>query len=109
MSANDPDPQDVSTELEMPFVVCQSQGGPYDDESFTAGYTAGLLDADLRSAGWARVERGFPIPTQLVPQADLIGMRHGYTIETTPWEDAPDEWTFVAFFTTVDEPNEPAT
>jgi hypothetical protein len=92
-----PDPQDVNTELVMPFVVCQSEGGPYDDVSFVAGYTAGLLDADLRSAAWARVERGFPIPTPLVPQADLIAMRHGYALEATPWDDAPEEWTFVTF------------
>lgn len=33
--------------LVMPFVVCTSEGGPYEDESFVAGWDLGTLDARL--------------------------------------------------------------
>lgn len=82
----------------MPFVVCKSEGGPYDDDSFTAGYECGLLD-HLLSHG--------PISYQCyirvgnVPQADLIAMRHGFTMSSEPWEDCPEEWSLAKFHKTV--------
>lgn len=104
MPDDNPDPQDAEYGLVMPFVVCASNGGPYDDDSFVAGYQAGQLDSELGAAGWARVERGFPIPSALVPQVDLIAMKHGYAVEATPWGDDPAAWTFVAFVATAGEP-----
>lgn len=85
--------------LVMPFTVCASNGGPYDDASFVAGVWFGKLDAELR---WC-VETGtdpkldFPVPTPLVPQLDLLAMNHGLTMTSEPWDEAPDEHTFVTF------------
>lgn len=77
--------------LVMPFVVCQSKGGPYDDESYVAGYEAGHLDAILRYNALLRAQ-GFnpqpppgaaPFHVENRPQLDLIAMRHGFVAEFT--------------------------
>jgi hypothetical protein len=81
-------------QMVMPFVVCQSQGGPYEDRSFVAGVQAGSLDHSLSTG---------PSPTavylhpDLVPQADLLAMRHGYSLTTEPWVERPDEWVLCTF------------
>ena len=83
--------------LVMPFVVTVSQGGPYDDNAFVAGWEAGWLDAMLlacRPLG-ATVERY--VDSSLVPQLDLVAMRHRYTMTVEPWEEHPDDWSFVTF------------
>lgn len=76
----------------MPFVVCASQGGPHDDGPFVAGYECGWLDATL-AAGPDTVSRYMRADS--LPQVDLIAMRHGYTVTSTPWDEHPDEWTWV--------------
>jgi hypothetical protein len=82
-------PQD--TELVMPFVVCASQGGPYDDDAFVAGFQAGSLYKTL--AAIAAVEATgvieVPVRTALLPQLDLIAMKFGFTTEAVPAE-SPD-------------------
>ena len=86
--------------LLMPFVVCESQGGPYADEPFVAGYRIGHLDAQLqyeRPPFW----EGYVAPSD-VPQIDLLAMRHGYN---TVIEPDGDEWTHMRL--TASEP--PAT
>jgi hypothetical protein len=83
--------------LIMPFVVCKDQGGPYDGDAFVAGYVAGILDTLLpivRPHG-VTVER-YVVP-ELVPQLDLLAMRHGFKLTAEPWDEHPDEWTFVTF------------
>lgn len=77
--------------LLMPFVVCKSKGGPYDDESFVAGFQASHLDTKLMSAPDSLF---WTVYTALVPQVDLIAMRHGYTAVYEPTEYS--EWTQVA-------------
>lgn len=78
--------------LLMPFVVCTSGGGPYEDGPFVAGYRLGLLDGFL--------EHGRPDVHELmvqsadVPQVDLIAMRHGYTMTSAP-AGYEDEWVCV--------------
>lgn len=65
--------------LIMPFVVCRSKDGPYEDDSFVAGYQAGRADSAL--AAIAAVEGdGLTLTTypDLVPQLELIAMRHGF-------------------------------
>ena len=62
--------------LVMPFVVCASQGGPYDDRAFVAGWECGALDqvlAVLRPYG-ATINRW--VKPELLPQLDLIAMKH---------------------------------
>lgn len=82
-------------ELVMPFVVCRSQGGVYDDEAFVAGYEAGQIDAALRAAAPMGVEMRRYVHSALLPQLDLIAMEHGYQITSYPWDEHPDEWTLV--------------
>lgn len=83
-------------DLIMPFLPVTSKGGPYDDEAFVAGYTCGRLDAALASGAPAFAD-WFPILSSLIPQIDLIAMRHGYVMEVRDraWGDDSVEWAFV--------------
>lgn len=90
--------------LVMPFVVCQSKGGPYDDDAFAAGFHAGRIDCWLRVlpileriGGKFDTSEPEMVRSPLVPQLDLIAMRHGYVVEAEPWAEHPDEWTAVRF------------
>jgi hypothetical protein len=67
-------------ELVMPFVVCQSKGGPYDDSAFAAGWQAGAIDQALQvAASGPAVTLRYPmVHAALVPQLELIGMKHGW-------------------------------
>lgn len=78
--------------LIMPFVVCASQGGPYDDTAFVAGYECGLVDAELAAKPGVVTKT---VRAASMPQVDLIAMRHGFTVDAEPWEDGPDEWVSV--------------
>lgn len=86
---------DCESELVLPFVAVASAGGPFDDESFCAGYECGLLDAQLAEHP-PILER--TIRTANTAQADLIAMRHGYTLHLA--EDV-DEWTHASFVESV--------
>lgn len=79
--------------LVMPFVVCQSQGGPYDDVPFVAGYECAMVDGLLLQEV-EMLER--TVRTANVPQLDLIAMQRGYVMATEASED-PEEWTFATF------------
>lgn len=79
--------------LVMPFVVCQSKGGPYDDDAFVAGYQAGSLSVTLSQP----IDPGgmtVTVRTDLVPQVDLIAMHHQCVTASEPCTDA-DGWSFV--------------
>ena len=83
-------------ELVMPFVVCASNGGPYDDDSFVAGYELGRLDRDLAvhaALEYASLAR--TLRSASLDQADLIAMRHGYRMRRGGEHDG--EWTDVDF------------
>jgi hypothetical protein len=78
---NDPldQPEFDGYALVLPFVACQSHGGPYDDESFVAGFRAGQVDRAL--AVIAAVEGdGLAVQaeSELVKQLDLIAMHRGF-------------------------------
>lgn len=88
------EPEPVAYGLVMPFVVCESKGGPYDDEAFVCGWEAASIDA-LLAAGPDEVER--TVHAGLLPQLDLIAMEHGYMLASQPWDEAPDEWAFARF------------
>ena len=68
--------------LVMPFVVCKSQGGPYEDDSFVAGYHLGVLDHRLESlkGSYGSIEQY--VLEEYLPQIDLLAMRHGFTMHT---------------------------
>lgn len=81
--------------LVMPFVTTASNGGPHDDESYTAGWEMGALDAYL-----FRVKPDSHVATihaANVQQADLIAMRHGYGMNTINSEADVDGWETVIF------------
>jgi hypothetical protein len=83
--------------LVMPFVVCRSQGGPWDDEAFVAGYEMGRIDQDPGLVG----STGCYIHADSVPQADLIAMRHGLTCETADTDES-GVWTLVRFHAAIE-------
>jgi hypothetical protein len=102
-----PDPQDCPEDdgwhLAVPFVVCQSQGGPYDDEAFVAGFQAGQISQALAAAKTAGADRLIrTVRMDLVKQLDLIAMDAGFTLRFTEVEETEDhpampEWTFATF------------
>jgi hypothetical protein len=84
-------------ELEMPFVSVASNGGPYDDDAYAAGWAMGALDARLGTHPHVRpLRHEETVRTVDVPQADLIAMRHGYRMAAEQSQDAP-EWAFCEF------------
>lgn len=91
------DDDETGWNLVMPFVVCQSQGGPYDDESFVAGWTLATVDVRLGQCAVDRRPMSVLMPAPSVPQVELIAMKHGYLTAVEPHEDAPEEWSTVTF------------
>ena len=98
-------PEDDAMELVFPFVVCQSNGGPYDDDAFTAGYQCGRADSALAAAAAVGASRAtFTVGTGLVAQVELIAMHHGFTyIRVEECEETP-EWSLVTVSTAAEEP-----
>lgn len=93
-------------ELAMPFVAVESNGGPYPDAAFGAGFMMGRVDACLEvSASVGRTQ--YPpadghilVVRNLLPQLDLIAMRHGFVTEhcvSIGGEDDADDWVAVRF------------
>lgn len=82
----------------MPFIACKSQGGPFDDVAFVAGYQAGMVDQALMSAAAATAtEVVFCVNTELRGQLELIGMKNGFPVmRAEVWDEAPD-WTYYTF------------
>jgi hypothetical protein len=94
------EPENEGYELVVPFVVCTSVGGPFDDDAFVAGFQAGQVDQALKMAATANVtEVRFTVNSALVKQLELIGMNHGFHhIVAEEPKDAPS-WSFVTFRT----------
>lgn len=89
------DPGEVEYGLVMPFIVCASKGGPYNDDAYVAGWEAGGLDmalelSPLRPGTIMRLPQAFHAGNR--SQIDLIAMKHGVTAE---FEDAADEWVYL--------------
>jgi hypothetical protein len=64
-----------------PFVLVQSNGGPFDDAAFVAGVTCGALFQELETCA---ALHALPHPRYLkpaiLPQVDLIAMKHGFVL-----------------------------
>lgn len=97
---HDDDPSEFDGyELVMPFVVCQSNGGPYDDAAFVAGGNLAAIDALLAvnrvgfggGIGATRFEGH--VNTDCLPQLDLICMKHQMVATTQKRID--EHWTAV--------------
>ena len=80
--------------LVMPFVVVESRGGPYADSAFVAGYECGWLDALLHSIkpSGSSIQRW--VYPALLPQLDLIAMKHGMRVDVLE-HDESGEWTSI--------------
>ncbi|MER7167002.1 hypothetical protein ABT336_13170 [Micromonospora sp. NPDC000207] len=93
-------PERDGMELVFPFVACTSNGGPYDDDAFTAGYQAGRIDMALAAASAVGATSArYTVLTTLVGQLELIGMHHGFPIVTAVECDETPEWSVVTFDT----------
>ncbi len=98
MTANQPDDQPTPEVwgLVIPFVACKSHGGPYDDDSFVAGYQAGEVGRTLALHAVSNGTRAtFTVRTDLLRQVELAAMSHGFPImEHT---DHDGGWSTVTF------------
>lgn len=83
-----------SYDLVMPFVLCMSEGGPYEDDAFAAGWVCGEFDRELRPGSvWGpTLER--TVRTAVLPQLDLIAMRYGYQMTSEHYGPNP-EWSYI--------------
>lgn len=76
------DRDEITYRLVMPFTEVRSEGGPYDDLSFVAGFQMGQIDGKLTSMGQNSIAAAtFLVFSQLKHQVDLIAMKHNYTSE----------------------------
>jgi hypothetical protein len=98
---SDDDEQVGGWDLVLPFVACTDHGGPYDPDSFAAGWAAGQLDLALAAAAELGGSFDRYVRPALVPQIDLIAMRRGYTMRAEPWNEEP-EWVRVQLHPAVD-------
>lgn len=83
----------------VPFIVCVSEGGPYDDEAFCAGFQAGEVDRalDMGAAARAHTIRFEMARTALLKQFELIAMNRGYPIVEADVSEEWPEWCSVTF------------
>lgn len=81
--------EEAEFDLVMPFVVCESNGGAYHDDSFCAGFHLGQIDAQME-AGLVGPGTALTVRTPSVPQLDLIAMRHGHALDVAV---SDQEWT----------------
>lgn len=80
--------------LVMPFVACASQGGPYDDEAFVAGYTLGAIDMALNIIAPIGAQYRAWVKPSHIPQLDLIAMKHNRQLFLGDFDDSK-EWRYI--------------
>jgi hypothetical protein len=83
----------------MPFVLCRSGGGPYDDEAFSSGWRLGAIGATLAGPGISALSDSIRADERV--QADLLAMACGYAMRVDPGTNP--EWLFVTFTRTADD------
>lgn len=84
--------------LAVPFVVRKTQGGPYDDTSFVAGFACGDIDRALTAIAAAGGNRAtFTVRTDLVRQVELSAMYRGFPTVTAVVDAELPEWSTVTF------------
>jgi hypothetical protein len=102
------DDQDKRLDLVMPFVVCKSNGGPFDDEAFVAGCNFSKIEAFLRIMVLFGVTDFTEwVDPKLIPQLDLLAMNLGFKLDTAKvsevcdgdHEEGVDEDWVLAMFT----------
>jgi hypothetical protein len=93
-------------ELVLPFVLVTSKGGPFDDDAFVAGWQCAEIDQALTALAPWGATMAKTVYAQVVPQLDLIAMKHGYAMETTLERDGeplPEGWAIAAFRPSAEE------
>lgn len=96
MTDQHPGSGEAHYDLVMPFIACQSNGGPYDDDAYAAGWELGRMAEELERAqenDWRSII-ATTIHSANVAQADLLAMRHGFHVTV---ESQDDEWASVYF------------
>ena len=82
--------------LVMPFIVVTSEGGPYDDDAYAAGWEAKTIQIQLiglaEQSGPLIMVASVLIENQ--PQIDLVAMQQGWTVAFEPHDD---EWVTATF------------
>ena len=87
------DTNEAECEAVLPFTLCRSNGGPYDDAAFLSGWRLGVLDATLVGLGVSALADSIR-PVEYA-QADLIAMACGYSMTIEP--SGEREWMLVTF------------
>lgn len=80
-------------DLFVPFTVVESQGGPFDDASFTAGVQIGVLYTTLGDPTTESPYRT-TIYVALCHQADLLAMGNGWESKVVGVNDV---WAMIEF------------
>lgn len=77
--------------LVMPFVVCKTNDGPYDDESYACGWEMAVLDERLKIAKAANaVIHSVMIHAGNLPQLELVLMKFGILRGEVEGDDDPE-------------------
>lgn len=101
----------VHYNLVMPFVVTKDHGGPYDDDSYVAGWEAHAMACfmkDIQLGVPCRIIPMMPVRTANIPQLDLLAMRFGWTLESFPIhtegedESGPAYWSNIVLHPATD-------
>lgn len=98
--AEHPEPtEDDSSALSLavPFTVCASAGGPYDDQAFVGGFDCGVMHTEmrlLRAIGGTPATRW--VKPAILDQLDLLAMDAGYTAKRGD-TDLLSGWVSVSF------------
>jgi hypothetical protein len=69
----------------MPFVVVKEHGGPFDAESFSAGYECGNIMRMLDQVPPEVPALVLTVRTANVPQIDMFAMHHGWLAAAVPY------------------------
>lgn len=78
--------------MKLPMIVTTSQGGPYDDEAFQAGYSLAMVHVSLADPDFQAPSFVVPAYSASVPQLDLIAMAYGWSTKVLHEQD---EWSCV--------------
>ena len=80
--------------LVVPFVAVKSRGGPFDDDSYAAGWEMASLHAHLLNGQPDQHEQSLLRSNR--EQADLVAMHTGYTVKFEEVPEAPP-WLHATF------------
>jgi len=110
-------PAPAAWNVEVPFAVCATNGGPFDDASFIAGYQVGrVTNALAHGAELGADSMSFTVLRCLLAQIEVAGMQHGFPYTfAEPCADS-SEWVHVVlsaddvnpFAENENEPDDPA-